>query len=301
MQELTIVILTYNSSHIIKSCLDNIDLTKYKVVIVDNASRDNTSEFIRTNYPQLQLIQIPKNLGYGRGNNVVLREVKTEFALVLNPDALISESSIQKVLQAMKLDVKVAIAGPLILEQNTISNEDIAKEKARIEEDFSTIKDMYYEKFGNSYDSRFVSGACIFLRMEVFQKLGFFDEKIFMFYEDDELCLRAKRNGYRNLTVTDAVVCHVGASSSKKTWRGTYRRNWHLKGWAKLYWKEIRKGKLSAKKSALRLTCSYFFKSVISVLKFNPEKMAENFGALVGSASFLIGLGAFKKDGTGRG
>lgn len=301
MPELTIVILTYNSSHIIKNSLDNLDCNKHKIIVVDNASRDNTAELVRTNYPQIQLIEIAKNGGYGRGNNAALNQLQSEFVLVLNPDALISEDDIKKVLQVMKSDEKIAIAGPLLLEGNTISAETIAFEKAKIEKDFTTIKHTYYQKIGNNYGSRFISGACLFLRTAVFKKLGFFDENIFLFFEDDEICFRARKNGYKNLLVTNAVVCHIGGASSKKTWRGTYLRNWHFKGWSKLYWKEIRKGKLNSKKSALILTGTYFVKSLFALVRFNAEEMAVNFGACAGSVAFLIGLDAFKKDGTPRG
>jgi N-acetylglucosaminyl-diphospho-decaprenol L-rhamnosyltransferase len=300
-KNLTIVILTFNSAAIIERSLKNLNADKYKIVIVDNASKDNTVEVIRKNFPQLELIQIPKNIGYGRGNNVALKQVNTEFALVLNPDAFISENDIEVVLSEMKAHSNIAIAGPLILQQDTISQEEREKEIIKIENDFAGLKDMYYEKIGNSFDSRFISGACIFFRMSIFQKLGFFDENIFMFYEDDEICLRSKRNGYKNITVPQATVCHVGASSSKKSLRTTYRRNWHLKGWAKLYWKEMRQGKLRAKKSAFRLASVYFVKFLISLLTIKSEKIAENFGAFMGSISYMIGFGAFKKNGTGRG
>ena len=298
---LTIIILTYNSSHVIKNCLSNLNCDKYKVVVVDNASKDNTVELVKADFPKVQLIQLAKNFGYGRGNNVALRQVETEFALVLNPDALISEDSIDVVLQEIIVNEKVAVAGPLILTQASISDEAINIAKAKIEKDFSTIRDIYYKKVGNGFDSRFISGACIFLRMHVFQKLGFFDEKIFLFYEDDEICLRTKRNGYENLTVPQAVVCHVGGSSSKKTLREIYRRDWHLKGWSKLYWKKVRRGKFSAKKSSLRLTCYYFIRFLTSLIKLDSEAAAKNIGACAGSLSFLVGFDSFKKDNTPRG
>lgn len=301
MQDLTIIILSYNSSHIIKKSLDNINFNKHKVIVVDNASKDNTVEFVKNNFPQVELIKINQNIGYGRGNNVALNQVKTEFALVLNPDALIDDDSICKVLEIMKSNSEIAIAGPLILEQNEISNEEIFKEKARIEQDFSSCKDMFYEKIGNNYDSRFISGACMFLRMDIFRKIGFFDEKIFLFYEDDEISWRAKNNGFKNLIIIEAFVCHIAASSCKKTWRGTYRRSWHLKAWSKLYFKEIRKGKFRARKSAFRLALSYFIKSLISLAKFDRESMAINLGAFSGSIAFLIGLEAFDKNGNPRG
>jgi GT2 family glycosyltransferase len=297
---LTIIVLTFNSAHIIKSCLEKLNFEKYKIIVVDNASRDKTAEFVQNNFPQAQLIKLPKNIGYGSGNNVALRQVQTEFALVLNPDAIILENDIELVLSEMRKNSEVATAGPLNFESLPITQEKIDEQIAKIKKDFSGVRDMHYEKIDNGFDTRFISGACIFLRMLVFQKLGFFDEKIFLFYEDDELCLRAKKNGYKNEILLTAAVCHAGASSSKKTLRGVFRRNWHLKGWSKLYWKEVRKGKIGAKKSAIRLTISYFVKSLLALAKAKPEEIAKNLGAFCGSAAFLFGMSAFKKDGTGR-
>lgn len=300
-QNLTIIILAYNSAHIIKSCLENLNFEKYKVVVVDNASKDGTSEFVRKNFPQVKLIEIAKNGGYGRGNNVALRQVTSEFALVLNPDAIILEKDIEAVLSEMKANENVAIAGPLLFNQASVSQQAIAEEVAKIERDELGARNTYLGKVGNGFDAKFISGACIFLRVEVFQKLGFFDEKIFLFYEDDEICLRSKRAGYKNLIVPNALVCHLEDASSKKTLRGTFRRNWHLKGWAKLYWKEVRDGKFKAKKLALVMVVSYFAKALGSLALFQVEDLVKNSAALAGSAAFLIGFGAFKKDGAGRG
>jgi GT2 family glycosyltransferase len=298
---LTIIILSYNSSHIIENCLNKLDFEKYKIVVVDNASSDNSAEFIRQKFPKAQLIEMSKNVGYGRGNNEALKLVKTEFALVLNPDAIISDSDIEIVLNEMRADEKVAMAGPIILEQDSITQEAIDKELAKISKDLSGIRDTYYCKSGNGYSSKFIIGACVFFRVSIFQKIGFFDENFFMFYEDDELCLRVIRNGYKNLIVPQAVACHVGGLSSKKSLRNTYRRNWHLKGWSKLHWKEVRKGKFAAKKSAIRLTSSYFVKSLISLVRLDLEGLAINFSAFNSSFLFLFGVSAFKKDGTGKG
>ena len=88
---LTIVIVTFNSSEIIKQSLENIDCNKYLLIIVDNASTDNTVAVIESNFPSLKIIKNNKNIGYGRANNIALRQVETEFAMILNPDAFIFE------------------------------------------------------------------------------------------------------------------------------------------------------------------------------------------------------------------
>lgn len=299
--EPTIIILTCNSAHIIASSLTRLNRKKYKIIVVDNASKDNTSEIVRKNFPDVCLIENPKNSGYGRGNNIALKLVASEFAVVLNPDAMITEESIDKVIDAMVKNKKVATAGPLILAQEDITQEAVKNQMQLMEKDNSSLCDMYYEKIDDGFDTRFISGACIFFRMEILRRIGFFDEKIFMFYEDNEICLRAKKNGYQNLTVIDAVVCHVGASSSEKNWRVTFRRSWHLLGWSKLYWKKMEKGDFRAKKSALRLGLSYLVKSILALVRFNSRDLAANLGAFCGSLMFLMGCSAFKADGCGRG
>ncbi len=291
-QNLTIIVLTYNSAHIVEKCLQKINFEKYRVVVVDNASCDNGVELIKKKFPQTKIIKLEKNVGYGNGNNVALRRVKTEFALVLNPDAMILENDIETVLDAMKKNEEVAIAGPLILRNFPVSKKEIDEWRQRIEKDGMTVKNCYIKKISDGFDSHFISGSCIFLRMSVFQKLGFFDKRIFMFYEDNELCRRSKINGYKNLIVLDAHAFHAEASSSKKCLKTTFKRNWHL-GWSKLYWKKICKNKLMAKKSALRLAILYFFKAIISLFSGNAEKVSQNLGMSCGSFSFFFGLNSF--------
>lgn len=298
---LTIIVLTYNSQEVIEGCLSNINYDKYKVIVVDNGSSDDCVKLVREKFPLTHIIEIGKNIGFGRANNVALSKVDTEFALVLNPDAIIKEVDINKVLDVMKSDKSIATSGPMVFEEYDVSNEMIENYKQKMERDFSTIKDMYYEKFSYGYDSRFISGACIFLRMEIFNKIGFFDERIFMFYEDDELCLRAKNNGYKNITLNTAIFNHIGGNSCKKTWRISFLRSWHLKGWSKLHWKRVRKGEFKARKSALRLSAIYLIKSLFSLAKFNSNDLANSLGAFVGSLFFLIGFGSFKSNGNPRG
>ena len=122
---LTIIILTYNSAHIMVKCLEKISFDKYKVIVVDNASSDNSIDLIKEKFPQAKIIKLDKNVGYGNGNNAALEKVETEFALVLNPDAMIFENDIEIVLDAMKKNPQVAIAGPLILRNFPASKKEI--------------------------------------------------------------------------------------------------------------------------------------------------------------------------------
>lgn len=299
--DLTIIVLTYNSSHVIKDCLSNLNFEKYKVVVVDNNSSDNTLEVVQHNFSKAEIIANKKNIGFGRGNNLALNKVTTTFALVLNPDAIIEEKDIDIILERMKLDQKVAIAGPLALENYPISQDEIKQKKEEIKRDLVSIKDSYYKKTECGIDTKFIVGACAFFRVSIFQKIGFFDENIFMFYEDDEIALRVRNNGYYCLTVPEAVMVHKGGLSSKKSARTIFLRNFHFQGWSKFYWKEIRQSKLRAVRSASkRIILSPIF-ALVYLLMFNFEKFIAAIATLCGSITYLLGLTAFKKDGTGRG
>lgn len=292
-KELSIIIVTFDSSVVIKQCLERLNFDKYQVFVVDNASSDNTVEIVEKNFPQVNLIKLDKNIGYGRGNNAALRIVDSKFALVLNPDCFIAEEEIEKVLNLIKDKEDIAMAAPLLFKKYPESQQDLdlALEIARsnlVAED----NDLLFVSY--------LIGAAVFLRMSVFRKIGFYDENIFLYYEDDEICYRAIKNGYKCAIDKNAEAFHLGHASSKKTFRNIYRRNLHL-FLSKLYWKEKRKGKLAAIKSAIRLTIFCLIKTLFYSILFNKEKIAENAGLTYGSTAYIIGLKPFRKNGYPRG
>jgi len=294
---LTIVILTYNSEKVIKNCLDNINFSKYRVIVVDNASSDATLQIVQNNFPQVELIKLDKNYGYGRGNNSGLKLVKSEFALILNPDAFIKDEDIEVVLNAMKQDEKAALAGCINLEKHHFDEAEYQKKLQEAEADFQSKKNIFREKIGENFYVKFIVGAGLFMRISVMWRIGFFDKNIFLYYEDDEICKRATDFGYKNLIVTKATIMHVGGGSTSYNLRLVYKAKWHL-AWSKLYMKQIKRGYFSAKKSALQRFIEYFFKALCS---FEKKKFIVNLATSMGSLGFLIGLRAFDKNDNPRG
>jgi GT2 family glycosyltransferase len=302
MKNLTIIIVAYNSSHIIKFCLENIDFERYDVMIVDNASSDETIQIIQENFHKAKIIKLEKNVGYGNGNNAALRLINTEFALILNPDAIIFKDDIEKILTAMKNDETVAIGGSIQLTKYPLDKNELKNELSKIQQDLNEDKKIFYEKIGNNVASRFLVGCAMVMRMSIFKKIGFFDENIFLFAEDSEVCKRSIQNGYKNLLVLDATAFHIGggAKSSKPNLRSLYKRHWHFR-WSKFYFKKVNKGYLRAIRSASRMAIIFFSKTIVSAFKFNSREFVINLGSLAGTLSFLIGLKAFKKNGNARG
>ncbi len=283
MPDLTIIIVTFNSAEIISQCLSHLNAIKYEVVVVDNSSSDNTAKIVAEQFPQVKFIQSGGNLGYGRANNIGLRQAKTEFALVLNPDAFMFEKDIETSLTLLKNNPDIALASPRVSKVYKDGDENvlpIAK---------------------NEYDiSNFIVGGVLFMRMAVFRKIGFFDEEYFMFAEDNEISDRSIKNGYKNVIINIAKAFHSGGGSSTRNLRNTYRRFWHL-GWSKSKYKQNKKGKLSAMRATIRLSIVYFCEGIFYFLIGNRSKSVSKFAFSSGCFSFLIGLKSFRKDGTPRG
>lgn len=288
---LTIIIVTYNSSAVIEECLSKLNFSKYKVIVVDNDSKDNTIKIISKSFPQLEIIKSSENIGYGRANNIALRQVKTEYSLILNPDALIFENDVELVLFQMKQNKNIAIAGPIQLEKLPLKNLENQRVVSSLEKD----------NLSEIYETNFVSGACLFLRMSIVKEIGFFDENIFLFYEDNEICQRSINNKFLNIIVKDAYFYHISGKSSGNKTSISYRRGWHL-SWSKLYFRNSQDNRLFrtnivATTRAFKFLLKFFFK----VAFFKQKEAISNLGFAVGSFAFLIGLKAFDKKGNPRG
>jgi len=292
-KNLTIIIVSFNSSSVIKNCLEKINFSKYNVVVVDNSSLDNTCQVVSDNFPQVKIIKLNKNIGYGRANNVALGQVETEFAMILNPDAFILETEIEKVLLSLQKTSQIALAAPLLLQNYPALEEDKIKQLKVVESNLLKRCDEYLSV-------RYIIGAILFLRMSVFKKIGFFDENIFLYYEDDEISWRVIKNGYQAVIIPSAQGFHIGQGSSGGKLRNIYKRFWH-RALSKLYWKKKQKGNFAAVKSAIRLMILFFIKSIFYTATFNHKKAVENFASSCGSFSFLIGLKAFDKNDNPRG
>ena len=293
-KDLTIIILTFNSSAIIKECLSRLNFDKYKIVVVDNASSDDTLTIIEENFTPHKIYKLKTNIGFGNGNNVALNEVDTEFALVLNPDAIIDEKNIEIVLYEMRQNEKFILAGPVVLDGNSLKQVDYQAKLQEINDDFGGEKNNYYDKIGNAYITRLIVGCTMFFKMKEMKEIGFFDKNIFLFYEDDEICYRVRNKGYQTVTIVSAMAGHLEAGSSKKTLNTSYLREWHYM-WSKIYWKKIRQGQIKAKKLAFRRIIFSFFNVLIALIMCNKKNMLRHMAYIHSALYCLFGFSSFNK------
>lgn len=298
-KELTIIVLTYNSQDIIKDCLSRLNFDKYAVVVVDNASRDNTVSIVKEYFQVDRLYQLPTNIGFGNANNIALEAVDTDFALVLNPDAIIDDENIEIMLHTMKQHDKFALAGPVMLDEYPYNNQEFLDKLHVMQNDCEGGKECYYEEISNGYTVRFLVGCTLFFKMKDMRKIGFFDKNIFLFYEDNEICYRVKEKGFHPVLVKEAKAFHLKGTSSTQNLRLVYLRNWHLM-WSKLYWKSLKKGALKAKISSIKCVFTNAVSFLMGALTLNKENVAIRASRVSASFCFMCGMGSFKKNGAPR-
>ena len=292
----TIIIVTYNSAHLIKFCLQNLNLEQYQVMLVDNASSDNTLNIVTTYFPQVKIIKLTQNSGYSRANNIALREVKTDFALLLNVDAVITTQDIDKITNLMQQNQQVAIAGPMVYTAQLINNQIVNPVKCG-KNSYDNKKCPEDENF---YFSGFMTGAAMFLNMHIMSEIGFFDEGFFLYCEDNELCKRALKRNYKVAVAKNSKFYHLSCKSTTLTTGEISRIYWHKFGWSKLYYTQKIYGRLVASLKAIRMILKFSFlylKDKISGKEINIQNKI----ALCGCYSYLVGLGAFDKNGEARG
>jgi GT2 family glycosyltransferase len=294
--KLTIIIVTYNSDAIINNCLTNISLEKNEVFVIDNNSSDKTLEIVANNFPAVKIIKNSKNIGFGRANNIGLLQTTNDFALILNVDAQITEEDIEKTIEIMLKNPDIAIAGGVvhncIIDENNkiISSYPCQKNLEQLKE----------EKPQELYFNKFVTGAGMFLNMKIMRKIGFFDEGFFLYCEDNEICKRAIKKGFKTAIFNDTKLLHIGNSSSKITDAESTKIYWHKFGWSKLYYTQKVHGIIVAKLKAIRMILKF---SIICLKEFilNRKISAIKSQGLKGSIAYFIGLGAFDKNNKPRG
>lgn len=286
-KQVSVITVTYNSEAVIGKCLNSIPKDVAKVVVVDNASCDDTCTAAQNARADVEVICCEKNLGFGRANNLALREVKTEFALLLNPDTVIKGDAVERLLQAAQRHPDAAIVAPLLYNEDG-SLQDSFKESVFIREKQKKVPCVEPEE---DVFPGYISGAVMLLRMKCFEELGFFDEQIFLFYEDDDLCLRASAAGYELVVTPKAKVMHLKGQSSPASRKVIYIKNWHMM-WSRLYLEKKYHGARLSRVKAVQLFYLYAFKAAGYSAGLNSIKLTKCWAKARAALAFLFGKAA---------
>jgi glycosyltransferase involved in cell wall biosynthesis len=206
MNNYTVVIVTYNSAH----CIDNLRTSLSnveQVTFVDNASDDDTTKKIELCFPRATLIRQGKNIGFGSANNVALRLVKTKYSLLLNPDCVLEQQSIDQLLETAERFPSAAIIAPHLLSRD-----------GAIEVSYRWPHKKWWSrgpKTEGLCSTGFVCGAAMLFNMDVMREIGFFDETFFLYYEDEDLCQRVFDQHKSIIVDPIAEITHLSRGSVK--------------------------------------------------------------------------------------
>jgi len=215
--DLTVIITTFKSEDKIESCLNSIG-PNIKVIVVENSNNQEFKNYIENKYLNLECILTNENLGYGRANNIGLKKASTKYCLVLNPDTILEKKAIEAFLLSAEKNKNFYIIGPQQIKGEFLKN--------------NNFKDNF-----NLYETEIVEGFAMFLNMEKFLDIGFFDENFFLYLEEVDLCKKVRNINGKILIDSNIKIFHFAGQSVNHvfSYQVELTRNWHWM-WSLFYY-----------------------------------------------------------------
>lgn len=224
MNSIAVVILNWNGKGLLEQFLPSV--TKYSaeatIYVADNASTDDSLEFVRVNYPEIKIIENKGNFGYAKGYNVALQQVEEDIYTLINSDIEVTEGWLLPILSLFEQDIETAIIQPKILDYKNKTHFEYAGAAGGFIDKYGfpfcrgRIFDTIEEDKGQYNDTSqifWASGACFFIRKDAFRVLKGFDKDFFAHQEEVDLCWRAYNNNYKVMFCSESVVYHVGGAT----------------------------------------------------------------------------------------
>jgi GT2 family glycosyltransferase len=211
MSPVTAIVVAFDSAHALPECLGALTADGVPVLVVDNASTDDTAALAEGQ--GARVIRNPRNEGYGRANNIGARAAGTEFLLVVNPDCTVEKGAVAALVEAARRYPDAGLFAPRIVEP---SGRVFYQPRSLLSPYLHNPKGRLVLPEGEAC-APFFSGACFLVRRSLFLGLGGFDENIFLFYEDDDLCRRVADAGHALIYVPQATVRQAGAGRANRS------------------------------------------------------------------------------------
>ncbi len=229
----SVIIVGYHSADCLEACLDSVFAQELppgalEVIVVDNASTDNTVDLIRDRYgSRVKLIANEQNVGFAAANNQAYLLAEGDTIFLVNPDSVLQPQAIRNTIEYLEAHPECGIAGALLLDDDGTRAPSArrfpcftrkAATLSGLADRFAIFGGADYEDADHTQvlDVDWVPGAFTGLKRAMLEEIGFFDERFFLYYEETDLCLRAKSFGWAVRYLPDVVVHHTGGASSKK-------------------------------------------------------------------------------------
>jgi GT2 family glycosyltransferase len=251
-KNITFVIVSFKSSHIIEKCIQSIN-SNIKIIVVENSDDVVVKKYLENKFSNVEVIITKQNLGYGKGNNFGISKVNTQYAFILNPDA--------------------------ILEKNCLS--ELSKAQINLKDDFTILAPNLSNNYGyfsspkNNLQNEilevdYVKGFAILINLKKINFGKIFDENFFLFLEEIDLCKRIKNSGGKIFVAMNSKVQHSGKQASEYSLSIELCRNWHWM-WSLFYYNYKHFGVLVAYKATISKFFSSIFKLFVALVFFNKK------------------------------
>jgi N-acetylglucosaminyl-diphospho-decaprenol L-rhamnosyltransferase len=234
MPRLSIIIVSYNARADLERCLETLVRDKpfvdHEILVVDNASSDDTVDAVRTRWAGVRLIEAGANLGFARANNLGFRQSFGELVLLLNGDTLVPRGAVDMLVAAIDARPNVAVVGPRLVDAHGRAELSFGRMMSPLNE----LRQQWRAR-GNierltsrEREVDWVSGACLLVRRADAEAVGLMDERFFMYTEDVDFCAAIRARGRRILFMPAAQIVHLRGRSRQTAPRATeaaYRRS----------------------------------------------------------------------------
>ncbi len=233
--DLSIVIVSFNTRVLLARCLEAVyaaDVSSLEVMVVDNASRDDSAQMVREHFPSAHVIQNETNRGFAAATNQGLRLARGRYALLLNSDTKVPQDAFTRMMAFVDQHPMVGVLGPQLLN----SDGTLQRTAKRFPGPASALfgrKSILTCWFPNNpfsraylleldetrrepFEADCISGACLLVRREVLEQVGLLDEQFFMYWEDNDWCYRIKAAGWQIYALPTVQVVHYEGQSSRE-------------------------------------------------------------------------------------
>jgi GT2 family glycosyltransferase len=220
MIKVSIIIVNFNGCQHTIRCIESIQRTHeegcFEVIVIDNDSRDGSVEAIKAQYPNVKVIALQQNLGFGKANNIGADASTSEYLFFINNDTLFKKDIITPLSQFLKENPSCGAIGPLLLNSDGTYQHSYGKfpslmNELRTKKDTTLFKNIPKNRSPRQVD--WVSFAAVMIRRSAFEKVNGFDERYFMYFEDADLCFRLQKAGFQSFYCAEYSLIHIGGGS----------------------------------------------------------------------------------------
>jgi len=233
--DLSVIIVTYNSSRVIGPCLDSLREQEFsgtvEVIVVDNASSDGTTDLVGAQYPWVKLIAGHENLGYSKGVNVGIREASGRYLFILNPDTVVKKDSVQRLVDFAERTPDAGIVGPKLIFQDGNTQYSCRRfytfkvlllrrtPLGRLFKNARAVREHLMLDFDHesTREVDWMLGAAMFVRRRAVESVGLMDERFFLYFEDVDWCYRMKQKGLKVYYHPKSTIFHGYARESAQS------------------------------------------------------------------------------------